>query len=744
MTSVDETHTGTERDFDAAYDADRGRLYRGLVLAVGNRDIAVEAIDRAFVKWQSRRPSRRGEPATEVFRSAYRWAARRISKPDRMIQGFRLQESEPSHGDEQLLRYFEKLDMVDRAILVGIHYLGWDAQRATTAVGIAAAEALPRASAAQSRLARAAGTSTEMVAAQLGGVLAAKADPMPEPLHRGDQVKGRAKWRRIGLLSSGVVGSVALVGAVAFGVQQIASDSSVEPSGTTATNGQTTNTNAEAATVFSADRLVWEQVPIPIQEGEISSIAYGPAGFVAIGQDWSAPNGQSITLLSEDGLIWDVAPGATQGRNSWVNQMTIAGDKYVVIGSSFNEFAGNESPFLSISDDGVNWNMIELPVESQIEINGQTMTVHTWVQQVAASGDQVIVMASQNIEFDPQILIEEALGDDLELENWGWSDRGIEIYSNRGDVQQIIAWEEVGIDEATISLITSGRPLIFSSSNLTDWETLTMEGVGSNHWISAMGTLGDSFAAVVYGDFGSTLWTSTDGSEWSEEDAIESGASISSLATINDRVIAVGTDATGNGAAWVSTDLETWDKVDIPLGSGWLQQIQVSDAGIAIVGQEDFRPTQQVEITVGDFTVQATQNGGFIVLDGDGNEVAMIGSRDVRYTDDGQIELDHPETGELIVAFDQQELDQAWELQWRQFEIEQQGNDPSYVLLVSETGDEWTRTDLAGAIGAGFSPNGIAVGPESIVMTGWREGGFVEDVFGGGSTGASLWVGTAP
>jgi len=38
------------------------------------------------------------------------------------------------------------------------------------------------------------------------------------------------------------------------------------------------------------------------------------------------------------------------------------------------------------------------------------------------------------------------------------------------------------------------------------------------------------------------------------------------------------------------------------------------------------------------------------------------------------------------------------------------------------------------------------VGPDSIVMTGYQEGGFVEGVVGGfgGGSGITVWVGTAP
>ena len=124
MTGVEELNPPTETTFETAYRNDRGRLYRALVLAIGNRDVAIEAIDRSFSKWQSRRSSRRGDVAFDVFSAAYRWAARRLRKPDRMIQGFRLHGAEVETADEAMLSHFDDLELTDRAMLVAVHYLG--------------------------------------------------------------------------------------------------------------------------------------------------------------------------------------------------------------------------------------------------------------------------------------------------------------------------------------------------------------------------------------------------------------------------------------------------------------------------------------------------------------------------------------------------------------------------------------------------------------------------------------------
>jgi hypothetical protein len=736
MTQLDELEATTAADFDATYETERGQIYRALVLATGNRDLAVDAVDRGFARWRSRKPSRRSEPVFAVFSTGYAWAARRLRKPDRMVQGFRLSRT-VEENESALLASFDALELTDRALLVAMHYMGWDAERAGAAIGLPGGEALPRAAAAASRLARHAGITADEVPERLPADLLVRAGGLIEPLPRGDSVKTRARWRRFGVLGGAAIGLAAVVAVLGIGAAAL-STSPGSP------NDPAPGTGPDpAASLFTADELIWERVPMPIREGEVSAVAFGPAGFVAIGQDWAGGNGASIALISSDGLVWDVAPGPVEGPNAWAHQLTFAGDKYIVVGSSFDEIAGTDSPFVAVSDDALSWVTVDLPTEDRIQVNGQEVRLHTWVQSVTATDDRVMVVANQNAEFDPKFIIEDALGDDVRLDNWGTSPQGIEIYSNDGEVERRISWDEIGLDQETIQLIIGGRPLLFTSTDMTEWESLTIEGVsGPNSHIAAMASTGNAFAALVYGDFGPALWTSNDGTQWAEAESLEPGTTVNSLTTIGDRIIALGTDVEGQSTAWASSDLATWEPIEIPFRGGWFQQVQVSAAGIAILGEENQAPTQPVELIVGDLTVLATQTGGFTIQDADGNEIARIGSSSVDYTQEGSIGLRDPETDEIIVTLDQRELEQAWEVQWREFDRERSESGPSYTLLISEDGTEWTRLSLIDQIGKGFYPNGIAVGSDAIVLTGFQEGGFIDDMIGSGSGGASVWVGT--
>ncbi|MBT8240446.1 MAG: hypothetical protein KJN63_04400, partial [Acidimicrobiia bacterium] len=192
MTSVEDAtapdDAGEDLTFEAVYTSDRGTLYRAMSLATGNRDLALEGVDRAFAKWQSRRSSRRVDPSFHVYSAAYRWASRKLRRPGRMIQGFRLQEDEGA-SDETLLRHLDELGLEDRSLLICLHYLEWTPDRAAAAMHLPSGEALPRTGAATSRLARSAGLTADEVHTRLGPALHDQAATLAEPLQRTEAVK---------------------------------------------------------------------------------------------------------------------------------------------------------------------------------------------------------------------------------------------------------------------------------------------------------------------------------------------------------------------------------------------------------------------------------------------------------------------------------------------------------------------------------------------------------------------------
>ncbi|HEX9644475.1 MAG TPA: hypothetical protein VGC11_10820 [Acidimicrobiia bacterium] len=733
---------------ESAYQADRATLYRALVLEFANRDVAVEAVDRGFARWHKGRSQRSDTPA-QVHGYAYAWAKRRMKRPDRMVQGFRLPAAEAVDDDATVLAAFERLDLVDRSLLVCRHYLGFDEDATSSAIGLDRGEVIPRADAALSRLARSLnGAGGAGGGDRLEAALAAHAATLPEPLERLDSVRSRARLRKVGLAVAGVAAAGVVAAGTAAGVNLL----SDEPSTTLAAVGGPDGT--EVTGLFTASRLEWTQVGVPIQQGEVISVASGPTGFLALGNDWAGVNGQqNIALLSEDGFVWEAAAGPVQGNTGWVNQVVLAGDQFVAVGSRNDGFGGSEMPLVAISEDGLEWTAVDLPIESEIEVNGSVFDLYTYVQTAASDGTRAVVYGTQNPNFDPQLLLADVLPEDVVLDNWSWSARGVELFDRGGNVERVIPWDDLDIDEATVNLITSGRPVLWTSQDLETWESHVLSGLGVNSWVSSLAAIDDGLAAVAAGQFGNALYVSKDGASWDLADLGEETPAMGAVAAFEGRLLAVGSDSTGAGALWSSADAVTWERIDVGTGNALLERIQVSAGGIAIMAQlNGAQVAGPAVLTVGDVTVQVTQNGGYIVLDGDGTELARLSSEDAIYGNDGAVTLIHPETEEELATFSQAEVDLAWERIWQQFEGGP-GANAEYAVLLSEDGEEWNTIALD-EIGSGFYPTSVAVGDDALVLTGWSQeggGGVIIDDFGRGidggfdgigASGVFVWVGT--
>ena len=736
-------------DLPSHYASQRARLYQSIVLIYGNRDVAVEATDNAYVRWNKRRSggTRSGADA-HLFAAASKFANRRLKNPNQMVQGFRLPGSEVAEGDEHLLAAFDRLETRDRAFLVADAFWAWDADTTGKALGVPAGEVSPRIDAAWTRLARATGTERAEISATLTAALAARADALPEPLGRLDSVKTKAKMRTVGIGVGATLAGVALATGTWLGVSQLldsddpavaagngtAAGTSVGNGAPSATGG---TTNVAASGLATASELLWEPVEIPIRQGEVSSVAYGTAGFVGVGMDWTGRS-QSLTLLSEDGTTWEVGPGPLEGEDGWIAQTIAVGDMYVAIGSTFQ---GVQRPLVATSTDGLEWLRSDLPVDPQVEIGGQSVDVYTDVQGVTSRGDTLIVLGMQHAEFDPMRLLEDQLPDDVNLNGgWGWGPQGIEIYNNAtGQLERRISWDDLDVDAELVTFITSGRPLLWSSDDLTTWEVQPIAGFGPGSWVQTIVGNEAALVAVVGGQFGQALWVSTDdGTTWERLDIGERGTTVSSAAVLNGRLLAAGTDATGRGAVWTSTDGTEWVQSDLPeTDIGYIERIFTGPAGAVLLGQDNQGGIAgPAEILVDDLTIEVSQNNAFTVLDAAGEELATIYAEEAVYEDDGSITLNDPDTGDHLATITQDELNRAWEAVWIGFEegpIAEFG--PRYTVLLSADGDAWSVFDMEEV--GGFYPNAAALGPDALVMTGWSDDGGFE---GGGT---AVWVATA-
>jgi len=138
-------------DFDGFYRSEADRLTRALTLALGDLDLAQEAIDegmaRAFQRW--RKISNYDSPAGWVYRVSFNWAQNRIRNRRREVLTTEWTEQSISHDvDPDLQQALDKLAIDARSVVVLRYLLGWSTAETAHALGI-------RQGTVKSRLARA-------------------------------------------------------------------------------------------------------------------------------------------------------------------------------------------------------------------------------------------------------------------------------------------------------------------------------------------------------------------------------------------------------------------------------------------------------------------------------------------------------------------------------------------------------------------------------------------------------------
>lgn len=120
----------------------RTGLVRAVAVTVGDRDLAVEAVDEAFARAYQRwsRVGQLQSPGGWVFRVALNWATSVLRRRRRAPQP--LGERDPSDigpiGEPDVLVALAELDVRQRAVVVCRHLLGWSEAETAHALGIPA------------------------------------------------------------------------------------------------------------------------------------------------------------------------------------------------------------------------------------------------------------------------------------------------------------------------------------------------------------------------------------------------------------------------------------------------------------------------------------------------------------------------------------------------------------------------------------------------------------------------------
>jgi hypothetical protein len=699
--------------FDELYAASRGDIFRALATITADRDLATEAVDAGFTAWRRklRRPAH-VPPDVGVMGLALKWARRQIGKKSSQTRGFRL--ADPGDNvDLVALDRFKMLTLDERALLVMRDVLGWndsEIRHALAADGIGSAsrsllERLERDGYDEERMARA---------------LQDQTATFVEPLARMESVKARGMIQRIGVFGAGVV----LVIAAVVGAEQIVRNSS---SATSEPPPGSTHPGPISGIGLTAENAVWEQVAMPVTGDNIMTLAHDGTNFYLLGMD---NRGRAIMMESSTGVDWVAIPGPAGGQNMWFQQLVATPQALIAVGQGFDEFRGRESALVFITEDRETWSRIELPIENSIEVAGRVVEMHTWVSSVDVGPQGFTIVGSQGANFDPEELLRDLVDPELLRHGWGQDGGGMQFYDSQGNLVETMSWEELGLDPELTALISGSRSIVWTSEDGVDWETSEDSGPPVSQGIGVLAMTGNVRAALAWGQFGPSLWVEHD-DEWARPDVdfLATG-----LTTWEDRLIAAGTaKADGRSGIWTTTDGISWDESTAPAET--INQFFTSAAGIVGVGYETdagIGALGPAEIQAGDFTVLASSDGKFQVVDGDGNTVVEVFEENVTRGD--RITITHPDTGEVVVEFDDLAFEQAWQAVYRESEVGPRPERPEVSIVISEDGTNWTVLPVEDS---GFHPSAIALGNGAMLLVGWSESG---GLFGLGGQRPQLYL----
>lgn len=156
LTEATRVRIVTEKtDFNEFYRAEADRLARALALALGDIDLAQEAVDegmaRAYQRW--RKVGGYESPAGWVYRVSLNWARNRVRNRRREVLTTDWAEEPFSHEiDPDLEKALESLSIDARSVVVLRYLLGWSTIEAAHALGISEGTVKSRLSRALERL----------------------------------------------------------------------------------------------------------------------------------------------------------------------------------------------------------------------------------------------------------------------------------------------------------------------------------------------------------------------------------------------------------------------------------------------------------------------------------------------------------------------------------------------------------------------------------------------------------------
>jgi hypothetical protein len=709
--------------FDVTYEDWRPRLYRALVIATDDRDLALDAVDAAFSRQKRAIGRSGGSPPAEALGAARRQLTRRR----RDLSGFRLPEEEPGPETVAVVDAVRELELDPRLALIAWRYLGWDDATVGRALGMLPTEAAQRVQVGTARVLAAVGATDPEV---IDRALRDAAERTVVPLSRLESVKRDARARRVGVFL-GAVAAAAALGTGTLLAASILFDAEGPEAPVAAGPGATL-----ASTSALAD-LEWTRAVLPFSEnGEMQGVSAGDDGYVALLVDYSTGTQAPQAFLSENGLDWEIAGEMPIGQQGgWVSQLLSTDGGWVAVGSAFDPTSGQDRPLVLLSDDGISWTAAEMPIEDQLEVADVIVTVGTNLTSAVVGDDSITVFGTR--WGDLEQVMREVIPDDLSTDfGWGAGLGGnIDVYDSSGNVAESFTAEELGLPQEVVALAAGNQIVAYrSTDDGQTWEEVRLPGTVPG-WVNSVTGLGETLYAGFGMENGSALYR-LDGDEWVRVDVGRGGAGVA-VATHGDQVYVAGTTADGAGAVWRSPDGDTWEQLELPTVEGvTLQTLTATPHGLIAVGYPGGVSGPAV-VAVDDLTVSISAGGVYMVTDATGTVVAEAFQEDLESAD--PVEIVDPDSGEVVVAVDRAAIDAAWQQVYAEAEqgFEEQSD---FTVVASLDGDAWVRLPLEEVLPPGFSPSHQAVGPGGILLAGWSEQARMPIE---GGSGQQIWVGTA-
>jgi hypothetical protein len=255
-------------------------------------------------------------------------------------------------------------------------------------------------------------------------------------------------------------------------------------------------------------------------------------GVLAVGADGDG----AAAWTSRDGAAWEPAEVRDAGAARSLEAVAFAGRGVMFGGDDLGD-----SPAWT-SDDGMSWQ----PVDGATGIDGR-------VNAVVAEGGRWVAVGD---------VVDDETGEAYGGVVWTSGDAkawkvATEMTLDEGTVSDVAVAGDttvvVGFDVAGGKVWTSTGDGDFAATGGGDFAGMTIQGVA---------TVAGGFVALGMGpDLRAYAWTSPDGTTWTRDelpaDVVAPDDEIHELATVGDRVVAVGVTADGGGV-WTSRDGRSW------------------------------------------------------------------------------------------------------------------------------------------------------------------------------------------